>query len=66
MPKQYIYSDKWRDCEGRHGLNEGGECPAAPAAPALTPGWCHFEDARTEEGEVNCIFCLVLIPYSWL
>lgn len=26
MPKQYIYSDKWRDCEGRHGLNEGGEC----------------------------------------
>lgn len=26
MPqKTYIYSDNWRNCEGRHGVNQGGE-----------------------------------------
>lgn len=67
MPQQrYIYSDNWRNCEGRHGVNQGGELRTPIGASALTTGWCHFEDARTPEGEVNCIFCLILIPYSWL
>ena len=63
MSQGYIYSDNWRNCEGRHGLNQGGE---AGTESTLTSGWCHFEDAKTPEGEVNCIFCLILIPYSWL
>lgn len=32
MSQGYIYSDNWRNCEGRHGLNKGGES-GSPTPP---------------------------------